>query len=83
VSIENVILQDKGLSLLRKNSLVETTEGCDINPGRFATCTQVHKIRETNFVDLHFNEQGNYQPLEIHFLHENSNVGRVTFFLKK
>jgi hypothetical protein len=67
VSIENVILQDKGLNLLRKNSLVGTTEGCDINPGRFATCTQVHKIRETNFVDLHFNEQGNYQPLEIHF----------------
>jgi hypothetical protein len=57
--VENVILQDKGLSHLHKNSLVEATEGCDINPGRIAICMQVHKICETNFVDLHFNEQGN------------------------
>jgi hypothetical protein len=75
---ENVILQDKGLSHLHQNSPVEATKCCDVNPGRFAMCTQVHKIRETNFVNLHFNELGNYQPLEIHeILHENSKVGRV------
>jgi hypothetical protein len=57
---ENVILQDKGLSHLRENSPVQATEGCDINLGRFSICTQVHKIRETNFVGLHFGNPQNF-----------------------
>jgi hypothetical protein len=34
--------------------MVEATKGCDINQGKYAKHTQVHKIRITNFVDLHF-----------------------------
>jgi hypothetical protein len=62
--------------------MVEETEGCDINQGKYAKQTQVHKIRETNFVDLHFKEIMNHWIFTI-FLHENGKVGRVTFFLKK
>jgi hypothetical protein len=52
---------------------------------------QVHKIRDTNFVDLFSNEMQSLcdereqkKPKgTIHeILHENGKVGRVTFFLK-
>jgi hypothetical protein len=39
-------------SSIHKRRRVEATEGCDINPGKYAKRTQVHKIREENFVDL-------------------------------
>jgi hypothetical protein len=38
---------------VRSKRMVEATEGCDINLGKCAKWTQVNKIRETNFVDLH------------------------------
>jgi hypothetical protein len=48
--------RDKGLknlwSVVFEKERVEATEDCDINPGKYAKRTQVHKIRETNFVDL-------------------------------
>jgi hypothetical protein len=40
-------------SVRKKRDKVEATEGCGINPGKYAKRAQVHKIRETNFVDLH------------------------------
>jgi hypothetical protein len=36
--------------------MVEATEGCDINLGKYARQTQVHKICETNFVDVYSKE---------------------------
>jgi hypothetical protein len=53
-----------------------------MNQGKYAKQTQVHKIRETNFVNLHFKEIVNPWVCT-KFLHENNKVGRVTFFLKK
>jgi hypothetical protein len=52
-----------------------------MNQGKYAKQTQVHKIRETNFVNLHFKEIVNPWVCT-KFLHENNKVGRVTFFLK-
>jgi hypothetical protein len=34
--------------------MVESTESCDINRGKYAQRSKVHKIRKTNFVDLHY-----------------------------
>jgi hypothetical protein len=45
----------------------------------YAKQTQVHKIRETNFVNLHFKVIIN-PWVSMKFLHENDKVGRVTFF---
>jgi hypothetical protein len=59
--------------------MAEATEGCDINQGKHAKQAQVHKIRETNFVDLHFKEIINLR-VSTWFSHENSKVGRVTIF---
>jgi hypothetical protein len=56
--------------------MVEATEG------KYAKQTQVHKIRITNFVDLHFKVIMNPWVF-MKFSHENGKVGRVTFFLKK
>jgi hypothetical protein len=39
-------------SSIHKRRRVEATEGCNINPSKYAKRTQVHKIREANFVDL-------------------------------
>jgi hypothetical protein len=39
-------------SKIHKRRSVEATEGCDINLGKYAKQTQVHKICEANFVDL-------------------------------
>jgi hypothetical protein len=36
--------------------MVEATQSCNIKQGKYARQAQVHKIRETNFVDLHFKE---------------------------
>jgi hypothetical protein len=55
--------------------MVEATEG------KYAKQTQVHKIRITNFVDLHFKVIMNPWVF-MKFSHENGKVGRVTFFLK-
>jgi hypothetical protein len=62
--------------------VVEATEGCDMNQGKYAKQTQVHKIHKTNFVDLHFNEIIN-PWVSMNFLHENDKVGREMFFLYK
>jgi hypothetical protein len=35
--------------------MVEATENCDINQGKYAQQSKVHKIRKTNFVDIHYN----------------------------
>jgi hypothetical protein len=40
-------------SVRKKRDRVEATEGCGINPDKYAKRAQVHKFRETNFVDLH------------------------------
>jgi ribosomal protein L23 len=37
-----------------RKRMVEVTKGCDINHGKYAKHMHVHKIRITNFVDLHF-----------------------------
>jgi hypothetical protein len=61
--------------------MVEATKDCDINLGKYAKRAQVHKIRETNFVDLLFKEIMKHWVFT-KFLHENGKVGRVMFFLK-
>jgi hypothetical protein len=50
-------MKGQGAQKFPKNNIlirrrVEATEGCDINPGKYAKRMQVHKIREANFVDL-------------------------------
>jgi hypothetical protein len=35
--------------------MVEATECCDINRGKYAKRSKVHKIHKTNFVDLYYN----------------------------
>jgi hypothetical protein len=35
--------------------MVEATESCDINRGKYAKRGNVHKIRKINFVDLYHN----------------------------
>jgi hypothetical protein len=62
--------------------VVEATEGCDINLGKYARRMQVPKIHRTNFVNLHYKEITNPQA-STKFLHENGKVGRVTFFSLK
>jgi hypothetical protein len=37
--------------------MVEATETCDINQGKYAKRSKVHKIRKTNFVDLYHNRR--------------------------
>jgi hypothetical protein len=42
--------------------MVEAAESCNINRGKYAKRSKVHKIRKTNFVDLYHNRR----DLKIH-----------------
>jgi hypothetical protein len=60
-----IIIVRKGQGAPSENHrkiLVEATEGCNFNRGKSADRGKVHKIRKTNFVDLH-NDGRNFQKL--------------------